>query len=62
MDFEMIVSSINIIYQLELERDSSGANCTTSLGRILKFPMNKNINDGIHSQYSATHRDQGPWV
>ena len=24
--------------------------------------MNKNINDGTHSQFSVTHKDHGPWV
>ena len=33
-----------------------------SWGSILKFPMNKNINDGTHSQCSGTHMDHGPWV
>ena len=28
----------------------------------IKFPMNKNINDGTHSQCSGTHMDHGQWV
>ena len=33
-----------------------------SWGRVLKFPTNKNINDGTHSQFSGTHKDHGLWV
>ena len=34
---------------------------TCVLGTYKKFSMNKNINDGTHSQSSRTHMDHGPW-
>ena len=33
-----------------------------SWGCILKFPSNKKIHDGTHSQCSGTHKDHGLWV
>ena len=33
-----------------------------SLGRILRFPINKNISDGTHSQCCGTHKDLDPWI
>ena len=51
-----------VIYPLKLKRDSSTTNYLppASWRRILKLPVNKNINVGTHSQCSRTHKNNGP--
>ena len=51
-----------ILHHIPIKTQGTRQLLSTSWGRVLKFPMNKSISDGTHSQCSGIHKDHGPWV